>query len=82
MQNLKLKNLKYFLCPPTNDLAYLDQGSLNCLMPPKFQNWYNSTFSWSRNMDENSLDIKFGVEEDFGILPLHISMPMIWVIWV
>ena len=78
---LKLKNLKYFLCPSTNDLAYLDQGSLNCSRPQKYQNWYNSTFSSSQNIHENSLDIKCGVE-DVGILLLDISMPMIWGIWV
>ena len=60
-----------FLCSPTNDLASLDQGSLNCLRPQKFQNWCNSTFCRSWNMHENSLDIKCGVEY-FGILPLYI----------
>ena len=58
--NLKLKNLKYFLCPPTNDLVYFNQDSLNCLMP--------------QNMHENSLDIKFGVktlEYYLGYIPAY-----------
>ena len=57
MQNSKLKDLKYFLFPPTNDFAYWYQGSLNCSRPKNFQNWYNSNFSWSRNMHENLLNI-------------------------
>ena len=81
MQNLNLKNLKYLLCTLTNDLDYLDQGSLNCSRLQKFKNWYNSTFSCYQNMNENSLDIKCGVE-DSEILPLYMSMPMIWVNWV